>query len=217
MKKPLILSLILHICMLGTFITWGTISYPWPRRFEVYPVQLITVPTPKPPVKLEKKVTFPPKQEVPKPKPKAVHPSKVDKKVPIKPEIAKKSQKQPLKQSENNTKDNEEYLPANNQIKIETQKFPFAYYLNLIRYRVQENWDPPFQANTKKESISAVVGFKVLRDGRIADVVVENPSGIFLFDQAARRAVLTAGPLPPLPDEFTEEYLTVHMEFEVTW
>ena len=49
--------------------------------------------------------------------------------------------------------------------------------------------------------------------GAIQAPMVESPSGNFLFDQAALRAVTQANPLPPLPDQFEDEYLGVHFSF----
>jgi TonB family protein len=51
------------------------------------------------------------------------------------------------------------------------------------------------------------------RDGSIDSPEVEESSGSFLFDQAAKRAVIQASPLPPLPREFTDDYLGVHFSF----
>jgi TonB family protein len=62
--------------------------------------------------------------------------------------------------------------------------------------------------------MSTVVGFQVLRNGKIVNINIEKSSGRYLFDQAAQRAVYSANPLPPLPDEFGGEHLSVHIEFE---
>jgi len=52
-----------------------------------------------------------------------------------------------------------------------------------------------------------------MRDGRISDVSVEKPSGYFALDQAAERALLVTRQLPPLPSQYTETQLTVHLVF----
>jgi TonB family protein len=57
------------------------------------------------------------------------------------------------------------------------------------------------------------VYFRVGRDGSIHSPAVETSSGSFLFDQAALRSVVQAGPLPPLPSGFTDDYLGVHFSF----
>jgi len=102
------------------------------------------------------------------------------------------------------------------QFKIDTKDFPFAYYINLLRFRVKENWRPPpaspAQAGLPKRE--AIVSFKIGRNGKFSDIALEKASGHFLFDQAARRAVHYASPMPPLPNDFYENYLAVHIQFE---
>ena len=86
-----------------------------------------------------------------------------------------------------------------------------------MRHRIQENWQPPFQQTNSDDKLVAIVGFRVLKNGQIVDVMLENSSGRFLYDQAAQRAVYAASPLPPLPGDFPGEQLTVHIEFEELW
>ena len=63
-------------------------------------------------------------------------------------------------------------------------------------------------------SLTAFVGFRISRNGRVDRVQLEQTSGRFLFDQAAKRAVTTMRKLPPLPADFAGESLMVHIEFE---
>lgn len=106
---------------------------------------------------------------------------------------------------------------TSNQVNMETNDFPFAYYLRLLRQRIQENWDPPYQATDQGRSPRAVITFQVQRNGAITNMIVQNSSGIFLFDTAAQRAVRSVGTLPPLPDAYLEETLRVTINFEVQW
>jgi TonB family protein len=54
--------------------------------------------------------------------------------------------------------------------------------------------------------------FVVLRDGRIVEIEHEKASGQFMLDAEAKRA-LSKTILPPLPRDFPEERLTVHLYF----
>jgi TonB family protein len=87
-----------------------------------------------------------------------------------------------------------------------------GYYLEIIRRRVESNWKPPVVTG----SIVAGVKFDIRSNGKIESVTIEKPSGRMLFDQAAQRAVLNAGRLPPLPGDFGDK-LTVHIDFEPVW
>ena len=59
-----------------------------------------------------------------------------------------------------------------------------------------------------------VIFFRINRDGSIADVRIERSSGLPFVDRAAQRAVLASSPLPPLPADFHEGSLGVHLKFE---
>ena len=88
------------------------------------------------------------------------------------------------------------------------------YYFNLIIRRLRENWRPPYQAAAEQDTLAARVGFTIDRSGNITNIKLERSSGRFLYDQAAERAVYAIKQLPPLPDEYSGEALTVHIEFE---
>ena len=57
--------------------------------------------------------------------------------------------------------------------------------------------------------------FTIQRDGRLTDVELEQSSGYFALDQTAQRALLLTRQLPPLPAQFPETTLTVHLNFSI--
>ena len=87
-----------------------------------------------------------------------------------------------------------------------------SYYVDLMLQKIKESWRNPVKGGLLK----ATVYFKILRNGEIINAEVEVPSGVSIFDQSALRAVISASPLPPLPSQFTSEYLGVHLQFEYT-
>ena len=58
----------------------------------------------------------------------------------------------------------------------------------------------PALARTRSEEGTVIVGVTILRDGHVAGVSVEHPSGHVALDQAAIDTVKRAEPLPPIPD-----------------
>ncbi|MFH1258969.1 MAG: TonB family protein [Elusimicrobiota bacterium] len=91
-----------------------------------------------------------------------------------------------------------------------TGDFPYAWYLNRIKQKLLENWNPP---GYYKDQTTAQVKFLVQRDGKITDVEIEKSSGDGFFDQSALRTVIYSDPLPPLPLEYPENKLGIHVRF----
>ena len=65
------------------------------------------------------------------------------------------------------------------------------------------NWNPPQGV----KGVKAKVTFRVIRSGRVfGDATIVQSSGNTYFDLAARRAILSSSPFPPMPDDFYKEY-----------
>lgn len=92
--------------------------------------------------------------------------------------------------------------------------FPFTYYLQIIQDKISTNWFTSLIDPGASGEFQCMIFFKILRDGRIADLQIEISSGSRSFDLSALRAVQNASPFPPLPREFESEYLGVHLIFE---
>jgi TonB family protein len=92
---------------------------------------------------------------------------------------------------------------------LEVGDFCCPEYLTTMLQLIQRNWNSQQQV-----AGTAVVKFTVQRDGRLTDVQVTKPSGYFALDQTAQRALLMTRQLPPLPSQFTESQLTVHLIFQ---
>ena len=88
--------------------------------------------------------------------------------------------------------------------------FPFAYYVEQILSLIGANWFKPESA----EGTTCVVSFRILRSGQVTEVKVETPSGVSYYDRAAARAVYAANPLPPLPPDYRNDALGVHLKFQ---
>jgi protein TonB len=97
-----------------------------------------------------------------------------------------------------------------NALKLDVVDFPFPHYITLVQYRIESNWEPQVSG---LDQLLATVYFKIKRDGEIEEIKLEQSSGNVLFDQAARRAVYNANPLPPLPADFEQPTLGVHFDF----
>ena len=209
MKVQIILSVLFHALVFSLIIILPSRSRSL-RASNIVEVALVSMPRniESVPKTVEPARDIEPEEPSPAP---AVKPEVKKVEAPVTP--VDKSETKTPETSESDSAGSEMGVPGG-QVKVETEDFPFAYYLALIRFRIQENWRPPIDESRRR---MAVVGFRVLRAGRVENIQLEQPSGRFLFDQAAERAIHSMGNLPPLPDEFRGEHLTVHIEFESIW
>ena len=82
-------------------------------------------------------------------------------------------------------------------------------YLNQMAELIKRNWNQNQGATGQVQ-----MKFTIRRDGTVGDVTIEKPSNISMLDFESQRAILKTATLPPLPREFTENTLTVHLIFE---
>ena len=91
---------------------------------------------------------------------------------------------------------------------LEVSNFCCPEYLGTMRTAIMANWNSQAGATG-----TAHLRFVIQKDGRIVDITVEQSSGIAALDLYARRALMLTK-LPPLPAEFPDAALAVHLFFE---
>ncbi len=94
--------------------------------------------------------------------------------------------------------------------------FPYVWYLNTITERVSSNWFSSLVDPGISGSFQTVVYFRIQKNGQVVDVQIERSSGVTPLDLSAVRAVKASAPFPPLPREYEEAYLGIHLIFEHT-
>jgi len=91
---------------------------------------------------------------------------------------------------------------------LDVANFCCPEYLSTMVQLIQRNW-----SSRQEVAGQTVMKFVIERDGRISQLEVEQSSGYFALDQTAQRALLLTRQLPPLPPQYTENQLTVHLVF----
>lgn len=89
--------------------------------------------------------------------------------------------------------------------------FNYSYYLNILLNKIGQNWNNPYR--NKDVVLKSVIYFEVDENGSISNIRIENDSGDEVYNESTIRAVATTKKLPPLPQEFSDDYLKVHLEF----
>jgi TonB family protein len=99
---------------------------------------------------------------------------------------------------------------------VSATDFPYAWYLNLLRKKISDEWDPPASRLLAGRSNHLMVRFTLARNGSVSDLQVESESGAPGLDSSARRAVDRAQPFPPLPDGYPEDAVDIAVRFTVS-
>jgi TonB family protein len=202
-RKAIVVSICFHILILGISSFLKHISLR-KTYWVIEPVELVPFSSPSPVVKKTAK-----KQEKQKKKEKKVVIS-AKKKPVIKKQIKKSEEKK--EEKKDTTTKIQETQSRSGIVSVEGKKFPFAYYLELIQNKINQEWRSPCSVMENKK---VVVFFKILRDGQVKNISMEKGSGNFLLDQSALRAIWQSAPLPPLPQEYKKDFLNVHFRFEL--
>lgn len=93
---------------------------------------------------------------------------------------------------------------------IDNSNFNYPYYFVQSFGKIGRNWSNPVAAN---QPLSCIIYFQIIRSGTVLDPEIEKSSGVTAFDRACLRAVLASSPLPPLPPDFRDDIIGIHLEF----
>jgi TonB family protein len=93
--------------------------------------------------------------------------------------------------------------------RLDVSDFCCPEYIALMLETIRRNWNPRAEFDGE-----AIVKFTINRDGSIRDITPEKSSGYSSLDLNAQRAVFMTRTLPPLPPQFTNPTLTVHLNFQ---
>ena len=94
-------------------------------------------------------------------------------------------------------------------VQLDVKNFCCPEYLTQMVQKIRSNWNANQGAGGQP-----IIKFVIRRDGMLTNVELEKSSGQALLDLEARRAVHKTIQLPPLPREFPESSLTIHLTFD---
>jgi TonB family protein len=97
---------------------------------------------------------------------------------------------------------------------IGLSNFPYTYYLQTIHGKISGNWYTSQISPGVTGDFHTTVYFKIFRNGEISSLEIREQSGIRSLDLSALRAIQSSAPFPPLPNDYEEEFLGIHLIFE---
>ncbi len=90
----------------------------------------------------------------------------------------------------------------------------YAWYVRVVQQKVSQNW-LKYEVDSRIGNAQRVyVTFDVLRDGRPANVQVEQSSGVPSLDQSAVRALQRIDTFGPLPSDYSGNKVSVEFWFD---
>ncbi len=114
----------------------------------------------------------------------------------------------------NNIEENTSNTLQTNSSSLKTDsEFPYPWYIIKLRTKLWEKWQT---RNITTKNLKAIVRFRILKNGNITGIRIENSSGNHLFDQSVISTVSEIERFDPLPEDFNEDFLTVYVEFKAT-
>lgn len=102
-------------------------------------------------------------------------------------------------------------VPSNSLIDPPSELEP---YLKRVYQRIQSFWSAPPIDVTGGPYLTRI-RFRLHRDGSVSQVAVQRPSGNEYYDLSAKRAVLSAIPLPKFPDDVSLPYIDTALDFRM--
>ena len=90
----------------------------------------------------------------------------------------------------------------------------FGAYADVVIKRVTEKWQTSGLVNSHTAPM-VIVTFDISRDGSVRNPQLAQRSGNSTLDYSALRAVMDAGPFPPLPAEYSRSEANVELRFQL--
>jgi len=105
-------------------------------------------------------------------------------------------------------------VTSSNKTSLELDSKLNQYY-SMIWTKIKKAWTIPENLLKEKERVDleTIIVVIIERDGKIQKYWFEKKSGNDLYDQMAVRAIKKAEPLPPVPNELSENTLEVGIRF----
>jgi TonB family protein len=233
MTRVIVISAIVHVVLVVLLPFAPRLTSPPEPAYEVYSVELVDVVEATPAPAVEQTVEPPPEVETP-----------VEEEAPVEdePQIPEEPVRQtrrivttpPPRQERSLAERLQERLTPETEPEpeerpraqaeepeptarttVKASRFPYAWYLSIVQGKVKSNWKQPSSVLFGERELSAVVSFRIMRDGSVGPVTVRRSSGRATLDQSAAKAVQASTPFPPLPNDYLEDHLDVTIDFTV--
>jgi protein TonB len=127
------------------------------------------------------------------------------------PDVSPESAAEPEEVSVDEREIEEEQIDSD--YSLEVQGFPYEWYVNVVRKRIDQNWVPPSESLISAQ-VAATVEFVIETDGKLTGLRLSTPSGRSALNASATEAVERSAPFPSLPPDYGSS-LEVRVTFRI--
>jgi len=98
-------------------------------------------------------------------------------------------------------------------ISLDTKDSTYHPYTKVIKERIRNHWVYPFSARQGFIQGSLLIVFRLDRGGSLIDCDIAHSSGHEILDMHALKAIRSATPFPPFPENIRVQFLNIHASF----
>src|ERR1700677_1885070 len=102
---------------------------------------------------------------------------------------------------------------GNLEVLSDTMGVDFGPYLQRVLHDVRENWYGAIPESAQMKHGNLIIEFAITKDGKVAGMKLITTSGDVPLDRAAWAGIQGSDPFPPLPSEFSGQYLALRFRF----
>lgn len=99
--------------------------------------------------------------------------------------------------------------PGDNSVTLDTDEFKFISYNRWLKIKVESVLRYPELAAISGYQGTLYIKFDIMKDGSLGDVELLKSSGYKILDDEALRAIRSAAPFQPLPEEWNLERYSI--------
>ena len=104
-------------------------------------------------------------------------------------------------------------FPSKKGLTFDTSEFRGRGYMRMLKERIERIWKYPDEAARRGISGDLYMKFSIKKDGSLGEIEILRTSGYRDLDEAAMKAIKSAEPFWPLPDDWDKDPLEIKGHF----
>jgi TonB family protein len=103
--------------------------------------------------------------------------------------------------------------PQEATISLDTKDVAYAPYTTVLKEKIRSHWIYPLYAQENLIQGTLLILFRLDSGGNLVDLSVMRSSEYEILDRYALKAIRSANPFPPFPENITVDFLNINASF----